>query len=116
MSTFQVVGAWAVVVLSLVLSVAFPAIVHWRLSRPDTLREMWISSRRGSVVAGCILGAVVLAVSGGVMSVLAVAYPFLWGTVALIAGALVAVLIVFIRYVRYDPSEFLSQTSDSSDE
>lgn len=116
MSAFQVVGVWVAFVLSLVLAVAFPVIVHWRLSRPYVPREMWVSSRRGSVVTGCILGEVVLVLSAGLMSVLAVAYPFLWGAVALIGGGMVAVLMVFIRYVRYEPSEFLSQVSDSSDE
>ncbi len=77
---------------------------------------MPVASRRGSVVVGCILGVVVLALSGGLMSVFAVAYPFLWGAVALVGGGIVAVLIVLIRYVRYDRSELLARINDSSDE
>jgi hypothetical protein len=102
MSEVQTGGVWMLVVFSLLLAVALPVIVSWRLS-PELMREKWLSSRRGSVVTTCIVIAVSLILFGGLMGVATVAHPFLWSTVAMIAGALVAVFIVLVRYVRQRP-------------
>jgi hypothetical protein len=102
MSDVSAGGVWVPVVFSLLLAVALPVIVSWRLSA-ELMREKWLYSRRGSVVTTCIVIAVSLVFFGGFMGVAAVAHPFLWSTVAMIAGALVAVFIVLVRYMRQRP-------------
>lgn len=116
MALSQIVVTWVGIVLSAGLAVAIPWVTHRRLSRTETLREMWLYWRRGTVVAGCVSGAAVLVMIGALTGLGAFSYPELWASVALIAGLLISVLMVLVRFVLYDQSELRRHIDSPSDE
>jgi peptidoglycan/LPS O-acetylase OafA/YrhL len=117
MSLKQELLTWGVTVLSCGLALAMPIFMWRRLRRPETLREAWIYSRPGAVVACCVAGTALLAVAGVFMGILAITSPFLWATVALIAGALVAVVWFLVRYLAFDPRDAVESIAEpASDE
>lgn len=104
------------IVLSCGLAVLLPAVVWWRLSRPETIREAWTYSRPGVVIGGCITGIVLLIIFGVSTAILALVYPFLWATVVLMGGGLVAIILFFVRYLRFDPRTVFESPSESDGE
>lgn len=96
------IATWVLVAVSILLAVSFPVIAHWRLSRPAALDEMWLYSRRGTVVTGCAVGVAAVVLFALPTVWLAIEYPFMFGVLAMMAGVMVALVMVLIRYVRYD--------------
>jgi hypothetical protein len=102
------------VCLSLALALGFPLLAWWRVRRPGALQELWLYSRPGMVVTGLLTAAVVVVVWGALIGLAAVAYPFLWSTVAMTAGGELALLIVLIQYLRHRPCAIDPPVDDSA--
>jgi hypothetical protein len=51
---------------------------------------------------------------GALIGLAAVAYPFLWSTVAMTAGGELALLIVLIQYLRHRPRAIAPPVDDSA--
>lgn len=91
------------VTVSSVLAVALPWVAHRRLRRRETLREMYISSRPGGVIAWGVIGIVLGLIVLGAFVMFAWQSAVMWATVALLFGMQVALIERLVRYARFDP-------------
>ncbi|WP_210506105.1 hypothetical protein [Naasia sp. SYSU D00057] len=101
------VAVWVMVVLSVLVAFALPVVAHRYIRRPGAVREMWLHSKPGRVIGACVVALVVLAALGLLMAALAARYSFMWATVALVAGSMVAVILVLVRFLTHDKSDLV---------
>ena len=88
---------WAPVVASVALALALPCIAARRLT-PAMLREAYVLSRPGVVIAMLVAALVLLGTQALLFGLLALAHPFLWSTTALMVSGIVVVAMCWSRY------------------
>lgn len=89
--------SWVLVAGSIGAALALPAVASWRLT-PAVLREHFLLSKPGRVVATSVLLLLVLGVTGTLVALAAIVHPFLWATEALVLSELAVVLVYLVRY------------------
>jgi hypothetical protein len=90
-----------VVIAGVVLNVALALVLPWialRRMTPGSLREHFVLSKRGRVVAATVVLLALLALVGAVVALAAIHHPFLWATEALILSSIGVVVIYLVRF------------------
>ncbi len=81
------------------LALALPFVSIRLAARHQLLKELYLSSRPGTVLGNLVVLACVVGVVGVGAAVLSVAYSFMWGTVALCVSAALSVILFAVAYV-----------------
>lgn len=90
-------GLWPVVAVCLVVAVAIPVSAARQLT-PELLREAYVLSKPGRVVATAVVLLVALTATGAATALLAIVVPAFWAVEATIVSGIGVVVLYLVRY------------------
>lgn len=90
-------GLWPVVAVCLVVAIAIPASAARQLT-PGLLREAYVITKPGRVIAIAVVLLVLLAAVGAGVALLAIAVPAFWAVEATMVSGIGVVVLYLVRY------------------